>query len=130
MSVRRAAALLAATAALALSAPAPAQEKPNPIAAQVKAAVKDPAKPFTMLVHLKTREGAGKKFEAAFAKAIKPTRKEKGCLAYDLNHDPKTPTRYLLYERWENLASLEAHLKSAHITALLKELGDLLEGPP
>jgi quinol monooxygenase YgiN len=129
-SVRSAAALLTAVLALSAAAPAPAQEKPNPLAAQVKAAVKDPTKPFTMLFDFKIKEDAGKKFEATFAKAVKLTRKEKGCLAYDLNRDPKTPTRYLLYERWENLASMEAHLKSAHITALLKELGDLLEGPP
>jgi quinol monooxygenase YgiN len=79
---------------------------------------------------LEAKEGVGKKFEAAFAKAIGPTLKEKGCLEYQLNRDAKAPTKYLLYERWDNLESLEAHLRSKHITALLEELGDLLAGPP
>jgi quinol monooxygenase YgiN len=106
------------------------QDKPDPIVAAVKAAVKDPTKPFTMLVRFRTREGAEPKFEAAFAKAVKATRAEKGCLAYDLNRDPRAATQYLLYERWRDLRSLEAHLKAAHITALLKEVGALLAGPP
>ena len=55
---------------------------------------------------------------AAFAKAIPVTRKEKGCVAYDLNHDTEKETRYVIYERWKSIADLQAHLKSAHITAL------------
>jgi quinol monooxygenase YgiN len=110
--------------------PAPAQEKENPIAAQVKAAVKDPAKPFTLIVRLRIKEGVAAKFEAAFAKARKATRQEKGNAAYDLNRDAKTPTQYLVYERWQSVAALETHLKSPHITTLLAELGDLLAAPP
>jgi quinol monooxygenase YgiN len=109
---------------------APAQEKPNPIVAKVKASLKDPTKPFTMLVHLQVKDGTGAKFEAAFAKAIKATRQEKGCLAYDLNRDAKTPTRYVVYERWQNLAALEAHLQAAHFATLMTEIGDLLAAPP
>jgi quinol monooxygenase YgiN len=120
--------------ALALSGTAPhdawAGEKANPIVAQVKAGLKDPTRPFTLIVRLQTKEDVGAKFEAAFAKAVAPTRKEKGCLAYQLNRDGKKPANYLLYERWQNLAALEAHLKAPHITALLGEIGDLLDGPP
>jgi quinol monooxygenase YgiN len=132
MPLGRTAALpLAALATLALLAPGAAgQEKPNPIVATVKAALKDPSRPFTLVVQIQLKEGNGDKFEAAFAKAIKATRKEKGCLAYDLNRDTKTPTGYQVYERWSNLAALEAHLKSEHITTLLREIGDLLASPP
>lgn len=106
------------------------QEKSHPIAAQVKASLSDPSKPFTMLVMLKVKEGSGAKVEAAFTTAVKATRREKGCLAYDLNRDAKAPQQYLVYERWQNLAALEAHLKSQHITALLGELEALLAAPP
>ncbi len=106
------------------------KDKPDPIVAAVKAAVKDPTKPFTMLIRLRTREGAQPQFEAAFAKAGKTTRAERGCMAYDLNRDTKTATQYLLYERWRDLGSLQAHLKAAHTTALLKEIGALFAGPP
>lgn len=126
--------LLFAALVLLLSAliasPARADDEPHPVVAAVKPQLKDPKKPFAMLVMVNVKEGAGAKFEAAFAKAVKGSRKEKGCIAYDLNQDPKKPTSYMVYERWQNLAALEGHMKTEHITALLKELGDLLEAPP
>jgi quinol monooxygenase YgiN len=122
---------VATLAVVALAgAPAQGQEEANQIVAKVKASLKDPAKPFTMIVHLKVKDGVGKKVEVVFARAIPATHREKGCLAYELNRDAQQPTQYVLYERWQNLAALEIHLKSQHITALLGELGDLLASPP
>ena len=117
-------------ASLAFVTQAPAQEKENPIATEVKANLKDPSKPFTMLVRVKIKDGVGSKFEAAFAKAVTATRKEKGNKAYDLNRSAKAPNEYVVYERWQDLAALQAHMKTPHITTLLAEIGDLLEGPP
>ena len=113
-----------------LAGRAPAQEQPHPIAVLVKGTLKDPNMPFTLLVRFQAKEGAGEKLEAAFAKAAKATRQEKGCLVYQLNRDVKTPTNYVLYERWQNLAALETHLKSQHITTLLTELNDVRAAPP
>ncbi len=116
--------------AIAIVTEASAQQKENPIVAAVKANVKDPSKPFTMLVYIKVKEGAAGKFENAFAKAVTETRKEKGNLAYDLNRSTKNPNEFVVYERWRNLTALEAHLKSAHIQALFAATGDLRTGPP
>ena len=116
-------------AALVVPLPAAAQER-HPVAAQVQAAVKDPSKPFTLAISLKVKDGSAERFEAAFAKAVKETRKEKGFVAYDLNRDTKEAGRYLVYERWKDLASLEAHLASDHIKALFGEVGAVLDGAP
>jgi quinol monooxygenase YgiN len=116
--------------ALFLSAPAPGQQDTNPIVAQIKASLKDPAKPFTLLVRFQIKKEAQEKFEAAFGKASKATHKEKGVITYDLNRDAKDPTRYVVYERWKSLADLEAHLRMPHTTALLGELNDILAGMP
>jgi len=129
MTLVRALATCCALACLGVAVPA-ADDKPHPIAVQVKAALKDPSKPFTMVVQLNVKAGQQERFEAAFAPAIKATRKEKGCLAYDLNRDTKSPTAYMVYERWQNITALEAHLKTAHIVKLLETVGDMLEGPP
>jgi quinol monooxygenase YgiN len=109
---------------------ASAQEKENPLLTQIRASLKDPNKPFTMMVMVRVKEGAEKQFEEAFAKAIRGTRQEKGNRAYDLNRDAKMPTAYVVYERWQDLAALEAHLRTPHITTLLAEIGDLLAAPP
>jgi quinol monooxygenase YgiN len=122
--------LTGVVALLALPLLALAADKENPLLTKIKADLKDPNKPFTMTVQLQAKEGMQAKLEAAFTKAIKETRKEKGCIAYDLNKDVKDPTRYVVYERWKSLADLDAHLKSPHITALLDELKELLAAPP
>ena len=105
-------------------------DKENPVLASVRSRLKNPDKPFTLIVHIQVKEGSGEQFEAAFAKAITGTRKEKGNLVYDLNRDTEKPSRYLVYERWKSLAALEAHLNSPHIKALLAELPKLTEGAP
>jgi quinol monooxygenase YgiN len=106
------------------------QTNRNPLVEQVSATVKDTSMPFALLVHFEAKEGAGQKLEAAFAKAVAATRRENGCLAYDLIRDAQTPIRYVVYERWQNLAALEAHLSSSHIAALRTEISDLRTGPP
>ena len=106
------------------------EDKENPVITAVKSRLKNPDKPFTLLVRVQVKEGAEKQFEAAFAKAITATRKEKDNLGYDLNRDTQNPSRYLVYERWKNLAALEAHLKTPHLKALLAELPKMTEGAP
>jgi quinol monooxygenase YgiN len=107
-----------------------AGEKEDPIVAFAKKHLKDTTRPFTLVVVLHVKEGAGEKFETAFAKALTPTRKEKGCIAYDLNRDSKDAQRYVVYERWKSLDALAAHLKTDHIRALLAALPDVATGPP
>ena len=67
---------------------------------------------------------------ADYAPAIKATRKEKGCITYDLSHDTGDASRYLVYERWTSVEALKAHLETAHIKALLAALPELLAGAP
>jgi quinol monooxygenase YgiN len=111
-------------------APLAAQEKEHPVVAAVKANIKDANKPFTILVHITVKEGAASKFETAFAKAIAETRKEKGNLAYDLNRSTKNSSEFIVYERWQNVAALQAHLQTPHIQILFATTGDLRAGPP
>ena len=109
---------------------AAAQDQENPIVAAVKPRLKNPDKPFTLVVRVQVKEGAADRLEAAFAKATRATRQEKGNLAYDLNQDPQEPSHYLLYERWKSLADLEAHLGTPYIKALLTELHEVTVGSP
>jgi quinol monooxygenase YgiN len=104
------------------------QDKENPVIASVKSQLKNPDKPFTLIVRIQVKEGADKQLEAAFAKAIPASRKEMGNLAYDLNRDTQNPSRYLVYERWKDLAALDDHLKTPHLKVLLAELPKLTDG--
>ena len=107
-----------------------AGEKGNPILDAAKQNVADPKKPFTMVVMVTVKEGKGGDLEAAMKPCIAATRKEKGCIAYDLNRDLKDATKYYVYERWQSVAALEAHMETEHIKVLLGKIADVLTGPP
>jgi quinol monooxygenase YgiN len=100
----------------------------HPAVALVKSKVKDPAKPFALFVTIKAKAGKEKDLEAAFAPCIAATKKEPGCLAYELNRDPDDPTTYVMFEKFKNVAALEAHLKLEHTTKLLKAIEALADG--
>lgn len=102
----------------------------DPIVALAKEKVADPKKPFTLVIVLTTKEGQGKPLEELFKPAITATRKEKGCIAYDLNRDLGDATKYYVYERWQSVAALEAHLQTPHIKTLLGKIGDVLAAEP
>ena len=122
---------MATLTALALcSILTPAAEPDHPVVATVRAAIQDPTKPFVLVVQIKVKDGAGPKFERAFAEAAKESRKEKGNRVYDLSRSTKNPNEYLVYERWENLGALAAHLKTPHFQTAAAAMSELGNGPP
>ncbi len=121
---------LLALSALALAGllPIAATAQDHPAVTLVKSKVKDPTKPFALLVTIKAKPGKEKALEAAFAPCIAATKKEKGCLAYELNRDPDNPTTYVMFEKFRNVAALETHLKLAHTAQLFKDIAPLTDG--
>ena len=70
----------------------------------------------TLLVILRPRESQELFLEAELRALIGPTRKEEGCLRYDLYRSAEGPAAYLLYEIWESRAHHTAHTKTDHFT--------------
>ena len=123
--------MLARTLALltvaALFGAAPVCAEDHPVVKQMKEKLKHPEKPFTMLVTLQIKAGKEKAFEDAFLEAQKGTKKEKGCIAYEINRDAEHPDMFVLIEKWKNIDGLADHLKEEHTTKLLKLFGDMVE---
>lgn len=118
-------------AALAWSgSPAGAADEENPVIKLVKSKVKDPTKPFALIVTFKVKAGNEKKFEEAFAPCLAATRKEKGCVAYHLNRDPEHPELYVMYEQFRGVAGLDAHMKEKHTQTLLATVLPMCDGDP
>ena len=49
-------------------------------------------------------------FVAGRVEAMKATRAESGCLEYAMSADPVDASRVLLFERWADQASFDAHM--------------------
>ena len=61
---------------------------------------------------------------AAAETCIDITRKEKGCILYDLHESTTDPARFVFVEQWEKMEDLMAHGGNAHMKpwrAVVKE---------
>jgi quinol monooxygenase YgiN len=56
---------------------------------------------------------------------IEPTRREPGCLRYELWNNQSVPTDFTFIEEWASEAALEAHMRTPHLAVLFKKLLEL-----
>jgi quinol monooxygenase YgiN len=79
--------------------------------------VKLPKEAVTLVVLLRAREGQETLLEAELRALVGPSRKEEGCLRYDLHRCVDTPGALLLHEVW---SSREAHTEHTHTRHFLR----------
>lgn len=64
---------------------------------------------------LTTTPGGAESLRAPAAVYIAETRKEKGCLGYELFHSLDDPDKLVFVEKWETREDLTAHSKQPHL---------------
>ena len=70
--------------------------------------------------------GMEERVERLLQEAVKETlAHDKGCEWYEWYRGSE-PNTYVLIERWSEREAVQAHLRSAHMERLLKELADLV----
>jgi quinol monooxygenase YgiN len=57
---------------------------------------------------------------------VEMTRKEKGCIKYEMYQDEQDATILTMIEEWENRQALDDHLKSGHFTRIVPMMGKLM----
>jgi quinol monooxygenase YgiN len=73
-----------------------------------------PKDAVTLAVILRPRDGQEMMLEAELRALLTPTRKEEGCLRYDLHRSIEGPGAFLLHEIWETREQHTAHTKTDH----------------
>ena len=76
-----------------------------------------PKDAVTLVVQLRPREGQETLLEAELRALVGPTRKEDGCLTYDVHRSADGPNAFLLHEVW---ASREAHSRHTNTPHFLR----------
>ena len=61
---------------------------------------------------------------------IEPTRREPGCVTYELLQNTADPTDFTFVEEWCSEADLDAHLQSPHLRNTRMRLPDLAAADP
>lgn len=87
-------------------------------------------KTLTVIATFKARPGKEAELRAALTGLLSPTRKEAGCINYDVHVATDDPAKFLFHENWTSQAALDAHLQSPHIKALLPRVDELCTAFP
>ena len=82
-------------------------------------------KTITVVATFQSRPGKEAELRDALIGLLAPTRKESGCLNYDLHQSTEESGKFLFHENWTSKAALDAHLQSFQIKALLPRVDEL-----
>jgi quinol monooxygenase YgiN len=92
------------------------------------AAAKLPKNAVTLVVILRAKEGQQLLLEAELSALIGPTRREEGCLTYDLHRALDVPGAFLLHEVWATREHHRLHTKTSHFLRWDARKDSLLAG--
>ena len=82
------------------------------------------------IANAKIQAGKRDEFLAAVERFVPVTMTEKGCIAYDVVEVVGTPNHFMTVERWDERASLDAHLGAPHTQDFLGTVaGCVAEAP-
>jgi quinol monooxygenase YgiN len=87
-------------------------------------------KTLTVIATFQARPGKEAALREVLTGLVAPTRKEAGCINYDLHASPDDPAKFLFHENWTSKAALDEHLQSPHVKALLPRVDELCTAFP
>ncbi len=64
---------------------------------------------LTVVAHIRAKADQIALVQSELEKLLAPTRKEPGCLQYDLHQDNQDPTHFVMLETWASPEQLQAH---------------------
>ena len=79
-----------------------------------------------VVAHIHAKPGQEAALRAILEGFVAPTRKEDGCLRYDLFVDLSDVGKFTFIEEWTSTEALEAHGRSEHIQSGRARMADLL----
>jgi quinol monooxygenase YgiN len=72
---------------------------------------------LTIVANIKAKADTVEQIKTELQKLVGPSRKDAGCINYDLHQDNKNPAQFLVYENWESPEALQKHLDAPHFKA-------------
>ncbi len=86
-------------------------------------------KRLSVIAYIFAKAGEEERLKRALLELVAQTRKEKGCMNYDLHQSRGNASEFAMYENWESAADLEAHANSAHLREFGKSMGPFMARP-
>lgn len=73
------------------------------------------------------QEGKVEEVIKLYKELVEASRKEEGCIKYELYEDEKDSRILAVIEEWESKDALDKHMNSEHFTRLVPMIGELTE---
>ena len=84
---------------------------------------------LTVVAEMLAKPGQEDELKRRLLSLIEPTRKEDGCVQYDLHQNTEEAGRFVFYETWRSREALERHLQTPHLVAFGRAEEELLAEP-
>ncbi len=82
---------------------------------------------ITIVAKSLIKHGKTEEFKILAERLINESRKETGCISYNLYEDSSNCNILTFIEEWENTEAIKAHNSSEHFTSIVPEFGELRE---
>ncbi len=84
---------------------------------------------LTLVAIAQAKPWKEKVLEETLLELVELTRKEAGCINYDLHRSIDKPGKFVFYENWVDQAALDHHRMMPYIVDFRPKVVDLLAGP-
>ena len=88
------------------------------------------AESLTVVAQIKAKSGKESQVQQELLSLVAPSRKDDGCLNYDLHQSRDNPALFLFHENWTSKTHLDQHLQKPELQAVLARVGQLAAEPP
>ncbi len=88
-----------------------------------------PAGAVVLTATVKALSGQEAAVRAVLLELVAPSRREPGCLCYNLHESKEQPGLFIFYEQWTGQAALDAHFQTPHLLGLDAKLDGRTEPP-
>ena len=85
---------------------------------------------LTVVAELHAKPGKEDELRRELLAVVEPTRKDEGCVQYNLHVATDDAGHFVFYENWTSRETLDRHMATPHLARLLAIAPDLLSEPP
>jgi quinol monooxygenase YgiN len=83
-----------------------------------------------VVARIQAQHGKVNELQSVLSSLVEPTRKEPGCLSYELLQNNEDPTDFTFVEEWQSNIALESHFATKHFKEALTKLPNLIAAEP
>lgn len=89
-----------------------------------------PDTPLRVIARAKAKTEHVSRVREILSELVEPTRRESGCLSYELLQNSSDPTDFVFVEKWASASAEHAHFATPHVSVALQRLMGLLAAEP